>query len=278
MRRRWMHLIAGLAMVVLCISTCTTTTNAAVIWEDDFDDGTYAPEWTICDNLTSEGFYNGAFGWNGSTWSATNNYLEKVGHDEWGVISQPSNKAYGRWSFDFKTNGSTIFFISNNYYDFDDFEADLNSYYITFDVDTYYDTFSITLAKGLNDTRTILGTHYQVPVADWHHLDVTRNTTGYFSVYLDRSQNPIIEEEDTDIDTSEMFWLWYYQGEMIDNIVVDDDWNYTITTTTTTTTATSTSPTTTPTTPPPLPWDLIAIGGGVAVLVIVLVVVFSRRR
>jgi len=225
MKTRWIQLIAGLAMVVLCISTCATTSNAVVIWEDwedDFDDGTYAPEWTVCDNMT---FHDGDYGWGGSNWSATNNYLEKLTGAEgynWGVISHPSNRAYGRWSFDFKANG-TIFFISNNFYDMDDLYEDSSLYFIFFEVDAYDEEFTIILAKRFDNVRTILDSHSHVPLAGWHHLDVTRNTTGCFSVYLDSSQIPIMEVEDTDIDTSEMFWLWFHNGDMIDNIVVDDE-------------------------------------------------------
>ncbi|MFW9956304.1 MAG: hypothetical protein ACFFD3_17310, partial [Candidatus Thorarchaeota archaeon] len=46
MKTRWIQLIAGLAMMVLCISTCTTTTSAAVIWQDDFNDGVL-DGWTL---------------------------------------------------------------------------------------------------------------------------------------------------------------------------------------------------------------------------------------
>ncbi|MHA2313187.1 MAG: hypothetical protein ACXADC_09070 [Candidatus Thorarchaeota archaeon] len=260
MKTRHIQLIAGLAMFVLCISTCATTTNAVVIWEDDFDDGTYAPEWTVCDNLTSAGFLNGDFGWNGSTWSATNNYLEKVGWDEWGVISHPSNIAYGTWSFDVNASG-TIFFISNNFYDFDDLYEDLNSYFIFFEFDTYEEQFTINLAKRIDDARTILASHSDVPVADWYHLDVTRTTTGYFSVYLDHSQDPIMEVEDTDIDTSEMFWLWCYEGYMIDNIVVDNE-----------------VPTTTTPPPPPIDPVLLVLIVGTGVGVVLIAVVILRRR
>ncbi|MGD9396603.1 MAG: hypothetical protein PVJ05_09270 [Candidatus Thorarchaeota archaeon] len=262
MKTRWMQLIAGLAMVVLCISTCTTTTNAVVIWEDDFDDGTYAPEWTICDNLTSAGFHNGDYGWSGSTWSATNNYLEKVTEASpgWGVISHPSNLAYGRWSFDFKANG-TIFFISNNFYDMDDLYEDSSSYFVFFDVFSYDEEFAIFLAKRFDNTRTILDSHYHVPIAGWYHLDLTRNMTGGFTVYLNGSQ--IMQVVDTDIDTSEMFWLWFHNGDMIDNVVVDNIWDYT--------------PTTPTAAPPPIPpyvWLLV----GSAAVVIVVAVVFLRRR
>lgn len=252
-------------MFVLCISLCPTTVNATVVWSDDFNDGTYAPEWTICDNLT---FHDGGFGWNGSTWRATNNYLEKVNETqpEWGVISHPSNIAYGTWSFDVKANG-TIFFICNSFYDMDDLYENSSAYFMWFDANPYDETFAIYLAKRFDNARTILDSHYDVPLGGWNHIDVTRNTTGYFSVYLDRSPDPIMEVQDTDIDTSEMFWLWFHNGDMIDNIVVDDDWHYTTTTTLTD-----------GTTDGGIPPIVIIAGVGIAVVAIVLVVVFTKRR
>ena len=54
MKTRWMHLIAGFTMFVLCISICTTTVNADLVWEDNFDDGNL-DGWTIFgyENITS---------------------------------------------------------------------------------------------------------------------------------------------------------------------------------------------------------------------------------
>ena len=256
MKTKWIQLIAGAAMFALCISLCPTTANATVVWSDDFNDGTYAPEWTVCDNLTSSGFHNGDYGWNGSTWTATNNYLERPTEDftEWGIISHPSDIAYGTWSFDVNASG-TIFLISNSFYDMDDLYEDGNSYFLFFELDTYEEEFTIYLAKRFDDARTILDSQSQIPIADWHHIDVTRNMTGCFIVYLDGSQ--IMQVVDTDIDTSEMFWLWFYLGDMIDNIVVDDevmrrDGDVTC--------------------------IIIIVGVGIAVVVIALVVVFAKRR
>ena len=259
-----MHIIAGVTMFVLCISLCPTTVNATVVWSDDFNDGTYTPEWTVCDNMT---FHDGDYGWGGSNWSATNNYLEKLTGAEgynWGVISRPSNIAYGTWSFDVKANG-TIFFISNNFYDMDDLYEDASSYFMWFDVDTYEEEFTIYLAKRFNDARTILDAHSKIPLTGWNHIDVTRNTTGCFTVYVDGS--PIIEVEDTDIDTSEMFWLWFHNGDMIDNIVIYDEvLNIATTTTTTLTDGTNDGG---------LPTILIIMACGIAVIVLV---VFAKRR
>ncbi|MFX1510917.1 MAG: hypothetical protein ACFFBR_11530, partial [Promethearchaeota archaeon] len=91
-----------------------------------------------------------------------------------------------------------------------------------------------------------------VPAAGWHHIDVTRTTAGLFSVY--HNDALIIQGVDTDINTSEILWLWFDTWTMIDNIVVDD--------------AVFTT----------LPWVPIVIGISVAVVVIVVVIVFLRRR
>jgi hypothetical protein len=279
MRKRWIQLIAGLAMVVLCISTCTTTTNAALIWEDDFDDGTFAPEWTICDNQT---FHDGGYGWNGSTWDASNNYLELTeAPGDWGIISHPSDVAYGTWSFDFKDNESqvgygrmaNILFISNSFYDREDLYANGSSYFIHFDVFTTEEphNFTLSLVKRFNNERIVIDVEGNVPVAGWHHIVVTRNTTGYFYVY--HNDSLIMQGEDTDIDTSEMLWMWNAQWQMVDNFVVYDE------VVDHTSTPTTTTPTSTPTTaPPPFPPLVIGLIGGISAGVVILLVIVVLRR
>ncbi|MHA1907817.1 MAG: hypothetical protein ACW98Y_11025 [Candidatus Thorarchaeota archaeon] len=116
-------------------------------------------------------------------------------------------------------------------------------------------TFTINLAKRFDGVRTILDSHSQVPVAGWHHFDVTRDTTGLLSVDLNGSR--IMQAEDTDIDTSEMFWLWFSNGGMIDNIEVV---------------------TTTPDGQGNMTTLLIIAGSGIAVVVIVLVVWKTRME
>jgi hypothetical protein len=60
---------------------------------------------------------------------------------------------------------------------------------------------------------------------------------------------------DTDIDTSEVLWVWCATWQMIDNIVVRDDVIQIL-----------------------QPWVLLIIGVVVAVVVIVIAIVFFRRR
>ncbi|MHA1939427.1 MAG: hypothetical protein ACXABV_09940 [Candidatus Thorarchaeota archaeon] len=266
MKTRWMHLIAGFTMFALCISVCTTTSNAAVVWEDNFDDGNY-DGWAICNNTA----VNPA-----SNWSAVNNYLRLEQKDS-GTISHPSDIAYGTWSFDFKANetevtigrGFAIAFISNDINNVTDvvITDDWSCYWIDFRAVNTSEGFRFALrcSKWHDGIHWVIDAEYDeyFPFSGWHHIDVSRNTTGYFSVYLNGSL--VLQGVDTELTTSELFVVSLSDWNMIDNVAVDEP----ITTTTTTTT---------PTTPPPPPWDPIAIGVGVAAVVIVLAIVLLRRR
>jgi hypothetical protein len=66
-----------------------------------------------------------------------------------------------------------------------------------------------------------------------------------------------MEGEETEIDTSELFWLWFEDWQMIDNIVVDDE--------------------ILPPTEPP-DWLTIGIIGASAVVIIAVLVIILRRR
>jgi hypothetical protein len=255
MKTRWMNLIAGFTMFVLCISVCITTTNATVIWEDNFDDGDY-DGWTIC---------SPSWGNPPSNWSAAN-YNLQLEQEEEGTISHPSNVAYGTWSFDFKANGTQVTFgrgvsialISNDIN---------NGTEVAYAVDwsclgfkalgkSGGVEFSLSLIKWHGGLRTTIDTSDDtLPVADWHHIDVTRNTAGWFSVYHNGSPTPIMEGEDTELDTSELFVVSLADWLLIDNVVVSDE-----------------IPT------PSLSWVLIVIGGGVAVVVIMVAIALLRRR
>ncbi|MHA1958565.1 MAG: hypothetical protein ACW968_16780 [Candidatus Thorarchaeota archaeon] len=81
-----------------------------------------------------------------------------------------------------------------------------------------------------------------------------------------------MQGEDTEYDSSELFALQFEQGQMIDNIVIDDE--ITVTPPTTTPTTPPTSPTTTP---PPFDWLPIGIGVSAVVIVLVLVIILKRR-
>ena len=257
MKTRWIQLIAGFAMVVLCLMICTTTSDATVIWSDDFYDGNY-DGWNICEDADLAAQLPGA-GFNGSTWSATDGFLELVeSPDPWGVISHPSNAAYGNWSFDFQDNdiqsrsgdAALVVFLSNDLYDWGVFSLDAKYYWIDFDLVTP-ENFTISLKKRSGSTLTTIDTT-EVPAAGWHYIDVIRDITDGFFVYHNGAL--ILQGEDSEFETSNQFWLWFQEGQIIDNIVVDT------------------------LVPPQIPWVLVAVGSGVAGAVILMAIVLLKRR
>ena len=240
------------------------------MWEDNFNASNY-DGWTICENPNVN---------SGSNWSAANNYLQldqttwsDFWEINWGLISHPSNIAYGTWSFDFKANESlvvsekdttvperivqsfSIAFISNDITNLDDIN-DWTCYWVHFKAQSGGNSFVIYLRKNL--MTVIDATDTNVPVAGWHHIDVTRTTEGLFSVY--HNDSLIMQGVDTEIDTSELFVFVAQNGAMFDNIVVDDEILITP-----------------PVYIPPMTMILLVVGG-VAIVVIVLVVWKVRGR
>ncbi|MHA1960609.1 MAG: hypothetical protein ACW99U_10270 [Candidatus Thorarchaeota archaeon] len=251
---------------LLLLALTPIPAQAAIVWSDNFDDGNY-DGWTMCENP--------GFPFNASNWSAANNYLQ-IDQEDWGLISYPSNVAYGTWSFDFKFNETEverrkfqmrIFFISNDINNVTSVgdNDDLSCYYFDFNVLTTSSTdFYLSLEKWHGAFNTIIDQYNTpVPVAGWHHIDVTRNTTGWFSVYHNGSL--VLQGLDTELTTSELFVLSFEDWQIIDNIVVRDD-----------------IPETTTTTPPPppadIPMEFIALGIAVPVVIIVVVVGLRMRR
>ncbi|MHA1943846.1 MAG: hypothetical protein ACW96M_05560 [Candidatus Thorarchaeota archaeon] len=259
--------IVGLAILFLIcwMGYFPLAARGAVVWSDDFNDGDY-DGWTICENLVLGSEWPTA-GFNGSQWLATNSYLQ-LDQEGKGVITYPSNVAYGTWSFDFKFNETQIGFlswaevviISSGHILTTDDWVPLEGFaiWIRFDVFTIEEPhdFTLSLKKGHDGDTTTIDSAWHVPVAGWHHIDVTRNTTGWFSVYHNGS--PIMEGGDTDIDTSELFMVWFEEWQMIDNIVVDDELL----------TIDSAS----------IDWVLIAIIGASAVVIIAVLVIILKRR
>jgi hypothetical protein len=238
--------------------------EGAVVWSDDFNDSNY-DGWTICDNST---LYDGNWGWSGSNWTAANGYLQiEAGYEEagWGVISHPSNVAYGKWSFDFRVNEALVEsldrpepianfdFISENFYDWNDYDSDGTCYWIHIGTVATAEGFEMEfrLNSVVDGAYTLIDSLEDLlPIAGWHQIEVTRSAAGLFSVFHNGSL--ILQGQNTEITTSEMIWLWFGYESMIDNIVVDDA--------------------------PPLDLLPIVVIGASAVVIIVIVVIFLRRR
>jgi hypothetical protein len=227
--------IVGLAIIfLLCwMGYSPIACRSTVVWSDDFNDA---------------------------------NYYLQLDQADWGIITHPSEVAYGTWSFDFNANesyiGSTagINIISTDHVHTALTEDDWSSpeqtaIWILFEV--FPEEALLTLNKRYDADITIID-YEVIPVEGWHHIVVTRNTTGWFEVF--RNDVLIMEGGDTDITTSELFFVWFEDWQMIDNIVVDDE---------------------------VLPidgnggqidWWLIAIIGASAVVIILVLVIILKRR
>lgn len=243
MRERLEYKIVGLAILfLLCwMGFSPLASRCAVVWSDDFNDGDY-DGWIIYEN--------------GSNWSATNKYLQ-IDQGSVGGISHPSTVAYGTWSFDYKVNetsfdGTAVDFISN-----DVNEVGIgywNCYWLSFALAYTQESRGIALSLHYYNYSTggvtIDSAEDYIPLAGWHHIEVTRTRAGLFSVY--HNDSLIMQGEHTEMETSELFVLNGDHLEMYDNIVVSDD----------------SDP----------DWLLIAAIGVSAVVIIAVVVIILKRR
>jgi len=216
--------------------------EGAVVWSDDFNDGNYEG-WTINENP--------AFA-TGPNWTAANHYLE-FNQSGFGVISHPSSVVNGMWSFDVKPHESSfteVVFISNNITE----QADMNDwvgYWIHFEASADNIILSLREKNG-GPFTTVDSYETSIPIAGWHHIDVTKTEAGLFKVYHNGSL--IMQGVSTEIDTSVMFAVYAENSQAIDNIVVDDQ------------------------PPPDIDWVLIIEIAVLAVVIIVVLVIFLKRR
>ncbi|MHA1937727.1 MAG: hypothetical protein ACXABV_09955 [Candidatus Thorarchaeota archaeon] len=265
MKTRKMHLIAGFAMFVLCISLCTATSNATMedAWSDDFDHG----------NITESGW--SVQGFDTSTWPWTprpgnitaEDKTMRVYSEWWSEAWRTSNVAYGSWAFDVHcvdtpNERSYIAFVSGSPVLVPE---DINTMPFEYGIITVvgqyesYDSAFVLYRRPSDSPQLVpLGDYDVEEVSGWYHINITRDFDGNFKVYFNDTLG--ITVRDSEHTTSDLFTFTAEAGYALDNIVV--------------------VPYEPETTPPPtlIPWDPIVIGGGAAVVVIVLAIVFLRRR
>ncbi|MHA2313432.1 MAG: hypothetical protein ACXADF_18285 [Candidatus Thorarchaeota archaeon] len=255
MKTKWIHLIAGFTMFVLCISVCTTTSDATVIWSDDFDDGNY-DGWTV---------HEGNF-------SAANYYLESTeinASTGWSFIRRETNVSTGTWSFDcYLPTGSDSISVSPHTDDNSETDDDFVGYSF---IEIRPDSIRLWIRSAGGSTG-IVASWSSTFNETWTHIDVTVDEDMMFDVFVN-DVHRIHYDDASHLTGDYRYFVFNSQtvGHAIDNVVVSDQVNMSLPFNTTT-------PTTPTATPPPLPWDLIAIGGGAAVVVIVLAIVLIRRR
>jgi hypothetical protein len=246
MKTRSIQLIAGLAMFVLCISVCTTTTNAAVVWSDDFETG--LDGWTIFgyESRTSTVTIEGNFSDTGGVMTVLDDDINVARHD--------STVNGGTWSFDM--------FVQDD---------GLGLFYLMFMSDGAIPTSAgpstfVCVGAWITEGKFIVWQHVGSSNAvrdinvdllqGWHHIEVNRTSGGRYLVSFNGTLKADFASNDVTTSTYLEVFSRNATGCAVDNLVVDDETQ----------------------SPERLPWELIVIGGGVAVVAIVLAVVFLRRR
>jgi len=226
------------------------TCRAAEVWSDDFNDGNY-DGWT-------------AFGLDSTTepqrqlaanYSAADGTLHDIGPQPdrivWSYAVHGSSVAYGTWSFDVNAvdTPSHHFYVWFMTLD----PIVLNGYDLAIAVgrglgsgpDRLIDR-EFALFKHVNGRAFRLG-RYAVPggIAGWQHIDITRDTSGQFYVYVNGTLR--IKAIDIQHTTSRHFMFGSEVGPALDNVVVSDTVDIRPVSTTTATTITSSASPTTPT-------------------------------
>ena len=259
MKTRRMNLIAGFTVFVLCISVCTTTSDATVIWQDNFENPAL-PGWTFFgyENTSSQVRIEGNF-------SAADGTL-KVLDDDVNIARHDSDVTVGTWSFDMYVpddgNGQiSVEIMSNGTQSW--VETTTNNSLVAVGAYPEDDRFRVWWRK--LTSSGILATISDIPLPGWHHIEVSRTNDNRFYVSFNGTLKAEFLSDSVTKSTYLQFFCYNAAGAAIDNLVVDD---------------TPVVPTTTPTTPttPPLPLELIVIGGGVVAVVIVLAIIVLRRR
>jgi hypothetical protein len=263
--------------LILMLGIMPSTTNAALVWEDNFDDGNY-DGWSITgvNGSITHGYteVDGNF-------TADYGYLEALG-PYWNHAQHPSLVANGTWSFDIDAVNTPEkhFYVIFMSVDANITEGAPDGYSFMIATDPYtQDLFMgyalLRYGGGVVDGPPLGVYETDSGVRGIHHIDITRDLSGEFNIYIDGCLR--ITTTDTTYTRSEYFRFHTPAGPSIDNITVYDTVEdiESICPTTTTPPITTTTPNGTP--PPSIPLEWIAIGGGAVVLVLVIVVVLKRK-
>ena len=196
--------------VLLCVCSTlggfVTVEGQSPVWSDNFNDGTYAPEWTVL---------RGEF-------SATNNQLDSLGSSDiinW--VSHASSVAEGEWRFDLYTRGDANIRVSFIALDTDSFgttdQRPNDGYCLRFSsLDEY-----IRLDRHSGGSATLLDGYSDTNVANvLFQVIVTRDSAGNFNVWVNGVHR--MEAQSTHHSTS-LYFLFQAQNGYIDNIEVYDE-------------------------------------------------------
>jgi len=250
---------------MLYISVCTTTTNAAEVWREDFNGP--LDDWTL---------YGYADYINETEWVRTEGNFSladgtlKVLDDEVNIARHDSDVTVGNWSFDmFIPNDDFaavyVEIMSNGTYGW--FGATNTSFIsVGYFNDPDPGNAKFIVWKWVGDDLAVISNFILDPLEGWHHIDVSRSSEGRLLFAFNGTLKANFTNNDVTSSTYLQFYCQNCSGAAIDNLVVyrPDP------TTTTTTTPTST--------PPPIDPVLFGLIVGTGVGVVLIAIVILRRR
>lgn len=210
MKRKWQkHSFSTVVVLGVLLCVCIALGGFAMVegqlpvWSDNFNDGTYAPEWTV-----QEGSY-----------SATNLQLE-AGVDVWNWIHHASTVAYGEWRFDVcceTVAGIRVAFLALDTSGVG-YQRPNDGYYLEIIPNNDY----IRLYRNVGGVASVMGGYTVVGLLNTPlEVIVTRNTTGYFHVWINGVHQ--IQAQHNGHTTSVYFIVLMVEGGYIDNIEVYDE-------------------------------------------------------
>ncbi|MHA2236723.1 MAG: hypothetical protein ACXABH_15480 [Candidatus Thorarchaeota archaeon] len=189
----------------------TTNAPAAIIWSDNFDDG------------NMDGWYTHEISGQPPNFTIVDGVVySEHGEDLLNVAAHESSVAHGTWSFDVYINRLTgVEFISTA-----EFATNYSQdgYEVVFATETWKNIgpTSIQLVELYATSDTTYGhnrlDYLLMDPTGWHQVDITRDNTGYFCVYL--NSTPVLEAIDTTVTTSNAF-AFAFAGAF-DNVSVSD--------------------------------------------------------
>ena len=206
-------LVVGFSTINTSLTTKTESysptesfTNSAIVRSDDFTDGDM-DDWVtfaLPDEPSNFTVIDGV------VYSMCEDFIEVANH--------ASSVAYGTWSFDIYMGRavlSGVEFISS---------VPPTAHYSQYGYEFVLTPTSVQLAElyptsDTSSNRRVADEHF-MNLIGWHHVDITRDTTGYFCVYLNNT--PILETVDTTVTSSVNFAFAFgaNSGAAFDNVVL----------------------------------------------------------
>ncbi len=269
--------VIALFLVLSILLPLSDTVNATVVFTDDFEDGNY-------DGWTITGIYRNAsdnlrylIPGNFTVVDGTLKAIGPVGNETHWLKSQasiPSSTAYGTWTFDLfivdNPDGLIVFHIISDAIAPPETLSAFPPPHSTALYDLVITTHNLTgesrpsiyLYRYLSMSFAVLdqeplGSPFSILTNVWNHIEVTRNTTGYFNVYLNDTLK--LSAQDNHITTSNYFTFLAESGQAIDNVTIDAD-------------------PVSPSAPPEMTLILIGVSISAIAVIIILIVIYMRRR